>query len=543
MRRVRGLLGVTASALLVASGCSSSDDANVIASGDTAEAVVTAALDAALSGSGRVQMRIDVDDAAMQSLIEQMTEQSEELSRELGEDVEEPELWGPEDLEAELLLEFDGEDFSLSEPGADPPAILQVDGRGFQSVAAMAAWQRDLYVGMSEDETFGALEGPQVPEGVEWVSVDPDDGWYPVGTGWSLSSVDEGPHLIRSEHLRDVVDAGPSEVDGTPTHRYTASLDDAAIAEMHDLEEPEEGSDEDPAEPSGEDAALEDEYDARLSAVEDYLWEHLSVEVSIHLDGDGRLVRTEVANSMDVGEHAACFLLAMSAMPVTMTADYSDLGAELDLAAPPSATVISRTEYEELENESFEDWMGSDLEGIGDLPIGPSDRAWGPDGEPIELVTADGERYRADIEDDLVKFGSVIDLDPATVGDLEDGALVDAHDRASAALAALPTTTTALGDLTRVELLWNVKWGMENFGLDPAAADAMDDRALGALIDGFVGEQGVSGDGIWGDGPTSMAELESADWFEEESSSDLPASEHEAEDLFAFDQMFAGCPS
>ena len=278
--------------------------------------------------------------------------------------------------------------------------------------------------------------------------------------------------------------------------------------------------------------------------MEEYLREHFSVEVSIHLDEEGRLLRTELSTSMEgADEYAECFFMTMSAMPVTVTADYSGLGEDVELTAPPAESVISEDEYDELENESFERWMESDFGGLPEmpeLPEGPSDRSWGPDGEPIKLATADGERYRADIEDDLVKFGSVIDLDPATVGDLDDAALVDAHDRASAAIAALPTTTTALGELTRVELLWNVKWGMETFGMDPAAADAMGDQELGALIDGFVGEQGVSGDGVWGDGPSSMAEMESEGWFDEELMSE---DEFEAEEDLYFDTMFEHCPA
>ena len=61
--------------------------------------------------------------------------------------------------------------------------------------------------------------------------------------------------------------------------------------------------------------------------------------------------------------------------------------------------------------------------------------------------------------------------------------------------------------------------------------------ALAGLIDGYVGENGVSGDAAWGDGPMSLAEMESEGWLDEEG--DEPGSE----DLVDLDRIFESCPA
>ena len=106
-----------------------------------------------------------------------------------------------------------------------------------------------------------------------------------------------------------------------------------------------------------------------------------------------------------------------------------------------------------------------------------------------------------------------------------------------------------MGDMTRVELLWNVKWGMETVGVDPATADGLGDAELAALIDAFVGENGVSGDGIWGDGAMSYVEMyaEGGDSFgatgsdEEWSDDEWLNGDLGADEMFG--SLFAGSPT
>ena len=70
-----------------------------------------------------------------------------------------------------------------------------------------------------------------------------------------------------------------------------------------------------------------------------------------------------------------------------------------------------------------------------------------------------------------------------------------------------------MGDLTRGELLFNVQTGMEEEGVDPASAESMTDQQLGALIDQYVAELGIAGDGVWGAPKVGDVPPE---WWEEE---------------------------
>ena len=534
IRRGATLLGAAALAL---TGCSSSSQDELVTAGDTAPAVVTAALDAAQAGTGRIEIAFEVDEAAVRAASERFAELHGDTGLQPSDSSEDwPEEVGPEPV----VMEFDGEDARILDGDEGAVVELRVDGRSYQSTSALAesSWGPED----ESAETDFSMPRPELPEGVAWVEIGADEVRYPTGPS-SMSLPDGQLHLVRSDQLRDITDAGPAEVDGSATRRFSAVVTQEATEALLDLDgdsgaEPADGEDAEGEDAEEEDELLDEQISseiARYDAVQEYLVEHTTVRVEIHLDDRDRLVQLQLVTALEVDpEYEDCTFFLMSGWPVTLTADYA-LGGDVEIVAPPADQVISQRKYDLLVDTAFEQWTPPGIS--GPVPLGPSDRAYLPDGEAVVLATSAGERFRADVEDDLVKFGSVIDLDPASVAEMDDAALVDAHDRAATAIAALPRTSTALGELTRVELLWNVKWGMETLGVDPALADSMDDAALAGLIDGYVGENGVSGDAAWGDGPMSLAEMESEGWLDEEG--DEPGSE----DLVDLDRIFESCPA
>lgn len=526
-KRVPALVVAT---MLVLSGCTSGRD-EVVAAGDTAEADVIAAIDAAQAGTGRIEMTLDIDEDAWLELSERAFGDLEEDPTwdPALEEAAPSDVWSDVGLDQTISGEFSGDDYLVSVDGLSPTTILHVSGRTFESVEGATAYMMggdlpDLELGGDEEPPELSLpEPPELPAGIEWIEQEDTDTMLTS----ILGSPTGGAHVLRSDDLDVVVDAGSAEVDGKPTRRYTASVTGDVLEEWY------------ASETWGTDDT--DLLSPGLTAIYEYAQAHTAIEVEIHLGDAGELVRLVLAMGTEVEpEYEDCMMLAAAMLPMTVTLDYSELGSDVQIDEPAPESVMSEEDFDELVESSYDDWFESGPFDTGLLPVAPSDRAYGPDDEPVKVQTSAGERYRADVEEDLVKFGSVVGIDPSTVADLDDVALVDGHDRAAAALAAMPKTPTVMGDMTRVELLWNVKWGMETVGVDPATADALGDAELAELIDAFVGENGVSGDGIWGDGPMSFAEMygEGGDWVEEDWSDD----EWDEQDWFDQD-MFDSCPT
>lgn len=484
MGTVRRALALTAASVMVSAGCSSGGDELLVAAGDTPEAVVAAAVEATRAGTGRFQgsYRSDLPTADDSDAPGHSADDADEVSAD--------DSWAGEfahgDHSASMSLGF-----SIDEDESIPDEHwMVVDGRRFQSLASV----REM-AAVPSSEFMPVPPGlAELPEGAEWVELGdepPADTW---AAPWLLFAA--LPPVIEMtspfgvlDHLSDVRDAGAGEVDGTATHGYTATIPSEAYLEisgydaMAEAVEAMEQSVEE-AEQSADGAEGIDAEDVATvfsqldpAAVRPFLEEYLRVEVDIDLL-DGRLRRTEVrADLVFPDEYAECKVAERGWFQVggSLTIDYTDLGAEIDLVAPDPASVITHEQFGEIvgtHEDLVESWDPSELEDLD----GPSF-----DSEAV-LQTADGPRVRYQIEADLLAFGSVVGFVDEDPYEMDDAALVEAHDRASAAIRALPRTATSLGELTRPELLWN----LGNWLYDAEDLDSLTDAELGARIDGAL---------------------------------------------------------
>lgn len=479
MSKARWFVALLGTAAIVAAGCTGGERGDSLVRSSSGANDVIAAIDALRTGSGRFRLEWRAQ--------------------------------GGDEIDAFSVVaegEFSGSDLRVSttagaEAEDSPPltsTVMRVGDRQFVSLDQHRTMIDQLRASLEElhaenpspfappvDDLFGEL-----PDGADWVEVTGGDGGFVGPWGGTEPVWDPLDALSRVE---DVVEAGEGEVGGVATRRFTATIATDSFLEASGQPDVADVVDEMYASMiEGADEALAEELATQmeqLRALSAYASERLVVEVEVHLDGEDRLVRSIISSRVDVeDQYAECSFFRNAAQEVVV--DVSGHGEEITIEVPDPATILSEEEYEELtgfSTEPVEDDLGFDPEEL--------EREF----ERLETVlsTADGERTRGAIEDDLRKFGSVIELDPEAVADLDDAALVEAHDRASAALAGMGRTPTALGELTRVELLWNVRWGMELLGIDPATADGMSDQQLAELIDAHVEQYGVAGDGAWGD--------------------------------------------
>jgi hypothetical protein len=554
MGRVRGLLAVSGAALLVASGCTG-DDERVIAASDTAEAEVLAAIEATRATSGRYDMVVEPT--------------------------------GGEDFRGGVRGQFDGPDHraaSWEDPGsleyddrtdddasaeadersdADPsgddvPAVtsdelLRVDGRSFLSFDSVAEWAGMLDDPALEDPGFegpgveGEPDGsaalptdaPEIDERIEWLET------TDLGSSEEhefLELLTFGSSLMRPfallEDLEAIESDGSAELeDGTATRRFAASLPGSALFDAMGFDETLELV---PGEALSPDDA---EYERRAETVYRYGVEHTRLDVELHVDAQGRLRRTVISVGSDIGaEYQECLALEDFAPALRFSTDYSELGSEVELEVPDAATVISPDAAIALFPDSltaFDDAaFDEDMQLEEDLAPDPYfDEA----GNPVTVSTVHGERVLLAVEDDLMKFGAVIDLDEEDLWEMTPEQIVEAYDRASGVLAPMPRTTTALGELTRVELLWNVQYGMQAMGIDPTVAEGLSDAQLGGLIDAHVAQKGIWGDGVWGDPKVGDVPPE---WWEEGFEDDLGSwrVDDDVESFGDAEDFFDGCP-
>ncbi len=533
MARVRGLLAVTGAALLAASGCSSGDEGKVVAAGDTAEAEVLSAIEATRATSGRFDMAV------------------EPIGSEDFEGGVRGEFDGPDHLadswEELGSLEYDDRteaDESDAPAGEDDPTrtvdrVLHVDDRSFVSFDTLAEM-----AGVMDEEDHDSGPAPDVDARIEWLETT------------ELGSSDEhgmlemltfGSELIRPFAMLDELEAiesdGNAELeDGTATRRYTASISGKEFFEAMGFDGSLQLFPELPPDQELSEEELEDQ--RRMEAIERYGIDRTRLEVELHLDEAGLLRRTVVSVRSDIeSDYADCLMLEEVAPAIRFSTDYSDLGDEIEIAVPDPDTVITPDAAIAL----FPDFFAMFDEDSVDEGTFEEQGDWqapyfNEDGTVRTVQTVHGERVLAAVEDDLAKFGSVIDLDEEHVWEMTPEEMVEAYDRASAVLAGMPRTTTSMGDLTRVELLFNVRVGMEEADIDPSTADPLTDQQLGALIDQYVAQFGIAGDGVWGDPKVGDVPPE---WWEEDFTGDEFGGVDEFEefgDMDDLDDYYQGCP-
>lgn len=301
-----------------------------------------------------------------------------------------------------------------------------------------------------------------------WIEQPVDD---PAGDGVASDLAGMGPGFGGPEDtwqllgsLATVSESAPVEVDGETLRSFSGTADpdqfwgvstDAGLSEEY--------------QPEGVDPA-------RLDRIERYRAEHVHLDVAVLVDPDGLLRRVEVAFREDIEEDYRTCVELMTFGEGTVTLEFRDLGDPVEVAAPDPADVMPAAEYEAVVDR----WSADlDAELSAGLDLGPAE----------EL---DAE-YRADLEQEVVDGAYLIGLDPASVPGMTEEELYDALDRIVVAAEDAPTTPTALGEMSRPDLLWHVRAGMEREGVDPATADGLTDEQLAALIDAYMADPALAG--------------------------------------------------
>jgi hypothetical protein len=553
MTTTKRALALVAAVLLVASGCTGGDEGQTVTAGNTAADDLTLAVDATRAGTGRYEatFRSGTSEAGWSDTVRG---------------------------------EFSGGDHAAAMDGgsdADGLALEErwtvVGGRQLFSLTGLQdAPEVDGSVGpFSSGSMFGAAT---LPDGIEWVDLTDADltdvmaGWY-----WMLTPVVEVTSPFKLLDLvTDVVDAGAGEVDGVPTGRFTATIPAEQFLRLSGFDTMQQmmllgddgtsgvdggdGTGEPPAEMLGVEgfAELTRRYDA-------YYREYLTVDTEIHVV-DGRLRRAEFTPFLQFPpEYPSCSLVDDAGAGTfgiafdlggVYTIDYADLGADVVVAVPAPETVMSLDELAAAAG----DWSPEGEDWFHDEELHGDDRTFDPG---TILETADGPRPRFELEEDLAEFGELVGV-PGDLLDADDVVLVEAYDRASAAMAALPGIATVFGELKRPELLVNLRWGMiapmpefDDLVDEPGGAvdqpgdhlDLLTDEQLGAALDDRVGAHIASGDlpddparlrtllTLWGD-DASVDDDIFQKWMELE----MDLSDEGMGGLWGDGDPFAGCP-
>ena len=515
-----GAVGVLA---FVATGCTmGGDDGDSLTTDDGGEAAATVAgaVDDARAGTGRFLTEYVVTDG--------YSDEATELT-----------ATGAFSGDAySHRMEWDGADAS-EEGYPTSESSISVDGRDYDSIDQLRSMET-LY------EDLGELEDQPSPyEGWNFRALDGKD-WVEVTDRGSDDAADADALLMMSVGgwfetdpftllgvVTGVVEQEPQLIGDLQARHFTATIPPAEVLslmlddELLEGESFEGGPTEEELAENPEFAEYAREHDRRQELADRYVEEHTTVTADLYLDPDDRLLRASVSASTEIApEFEDCYLVSPMFESLSFTTSFTDLGEEIVIAPPDPSTVLSLAEVRAA------------------LPTPAMDESFAEIDEPLLLETVDGPRDRYEIVDDLAKFGHVIGLgpDPWTldvtargqaedaVSELADGELVARYAELDAALAAMPHTSTRIGELTRPELLWNTKWGLDDAGGDIAVADGLGDAEIGALIDGFVEHNGgPAGDGVFGALPDDAYGQETA--------------EGTGDEEYTVEDEFEGCPA
>ncbi|CAN5429378.1 hypothetical protein BH10ACT3_BH10ACT3_22660 [soil metagenome] len=514
VRRARrtAAVGVAGMLAMAAVGCTSGhDDADLkVADGGDASAAIAGAVEDARAGSGRYRTV-----HAETSVYDHQSETTE---------------WSVTgEFSHGASRRMTGASAGGSDDAEDVPATtLEVDGHTYATIGDLREMQQmvsewatedgDMYAVTTGDGLVGNVPAAQVSPYANW-DFSVLDGKEGVDTSAIQEAVEAGEldpmismygsDMMNSDPFElldgvtDVAEVGDEDLDGTPARHFTATIpgdrlmsiiyDDDALSDI-------DGSSTDDADLTDEDRAWE----ARQQIVDDYVEDHTDVAADLYLDEYGGLLKVVVTAKVEIEDQYEECMTTPESSTITFTTDFSDVGGDITIEAPDPALVVTP---EALAAAFPSGWNedGAAFEQSTTTYL---------TGDPVDLETVDGPRDRYAVMNDLSKFGYVIGLvqDPWTVAEesrpliadevlaLSDEDLVARYAEVDALLGALPRTATSLGELTRPELLWNVKWGMESMGLDVSLADAMSEAQMAGLIDSFLVDNGSAvGDGVWGD--------------------------------------------
>ena len=474
-------LGVAAlvGAALVA-GCTSDEGIEVVVDdGGDALATLNDAVARTQELSGEFTMLSQVD------VSEQMAAMAEDVPEEL-RDESDP---GDGRWSSELRGRFDGDDLDGvvtmtgdlgntfgSEPGSDGDdemQVLLVDGQAYRSVEpfdepgiveAMAGrtWIEEE---MPDDAELAELEGISFGPGAM------------VLTGAAM------PHDVLGslgdlEQLVDLREEDGVEFDGTELRSFRAAFSQEALWPQDDLAE------------FGEELTAEQQ--ARADRIQAYRDEHVRSEVEILVDGDGLVRRVEVINSDDIEPRYRACMQMFGPGDSSMVIELRALGAPVEITAPDPSQVMPLDEYDTLLDRALSEGMVEEMEGMGisdeEIQAMLAEDGTG-DLSGAEDLEAEGRRW---LEQVVIDGAPLIGLDPATVPSMSDVELYDAEARIWEAEEQQPRTPTALGEMTRTELFWHVRQGMEREGIDPSLADGMTNEQLAGLIDAYMADPSLA---------------------------------------------------
>lgn len=348
----------------------------------------------------------------------------------------------PEEVAGEFRLEgsFAGTDVEATSTfdfgdGPDAPEPVVTRQRTIGSTSYFA------YEGAPDD--FAGW-----PDGT-WIEYDLDDTDEadmidPTG-GMMPPFLQDGAALVDS--VEGLAEASPVELDGTSFRSFEGSVGmEGAEALLSSG-----------AEPYDEFEGMSAAERARFERIRAYESARTPIQMEVLVGDDGSLRRLTLEGSSDIEpQYADCWMLSEGDFRFEL--EVFDRGAPVEVVAPDPSTVRA--------------WDDADLSG------------WFADDPEFD---EDG-MMRGFLEEEVRAGAWVVGLDPATIGDLSDGELVDLQQRIAEASQQLPTVETVLGPMNRLELLSTVAIGLEMEGADPASVEGLSDQQLAELIDAYLTE-------------------------------------------------------
>ena len=343
----RGALTLAVVAVVGLAGCTggdAGDEAVLVDDGGTADEFVTAAVEATVGGSGRIEI---IASGAFRD--------------------------GGPSWDQVATVEYSGED-SLTTSAFEFGGL---DGLT-TATTQMLTVGGSTYVGSSmyEQGTVEDLPAPSMPDGIEWVDVTADlaAGSDPAGETTSPASAwsSFGDAFLE---FSDVTEVDAQSIDGESFRAFEARLRADQLDAM--VGRPSTATD-----PGAPDRGPE--WDEREAAVQRYAAEHVWVDATVLVGDDGRLRRVSLEWFDDIAaEFDGCFALQGYVTAESAQLDFVELGGAVPLTAPDPATVMSSAEQREFLYQQLPG-LTTTTAPPGDVPPVVSDDT--SDSDPAEIV-------------------------------------------------------------------------------------------------------------------------------------------------------------
>lgn len=301
----RGALFVVAAVVAaLVSGCTSDDGVVVSTEEFDAEMALASAVEGMTSGRFRLTFSVTLDDTGLEGVSQFL----------------------PSVLEHFMVSEgsFVGDRVSTTTTGeglfGEVGAIETrlIDGTQYFSLGDGVS---DALFGMDTVENIG-----ERLDGRTWLALDQSEVLDPA-EAMVFGRVDSPVQLLDGATQVDHV--APREYDGETMQVLTARL-----------QEPEQRL---PAETA---------IDSRVAAIQQYRAEHSYGVAEVLIDADGRMRRIEITTIDEIEEqYRSCVLLATEP-ELGLVVEFYDLGADIEIEAPPADTVVSALEWQTILSEA-----------------------------------------------------------------------------------------------------------------------------------------------------------------------------------------------